>query len=346
MSSSRPRTRRPGRIRRRLAPRLEPELLGAEVRDFLGRLDRTLEDLAGGEGAPPGFDPQRLVRPGFIRIRPWLVYSSARAVMQDSELPPELDTDGDTEHVALAAELLHLAVLVHDAALGRQGGRRRRAARRLLGGAIDILGANHLTLRALELARLSPKPETIGDLLEAMREIAESHVLAQSQGEDFPTVQQTMSVAEGRNGAVFSFSCRSGGRLGGGERQAISALGRYGRHAGVAWHLAEDMALVDATELDTAQLLADRAQASQVGIVISLAAEQDGRIKDAWRSLGGSGDPGEALDFAAAVRATGAMQRGRQHLITETWAAQRALQALPGNAHRENLRQLVTELAS
>ena len=126
----------------------------------------------------------------------------------------------------------------------------------------------------------------------------------------------------------------------------MSALGRYGRHAGVAWHLAEDMALVDATELDTAQLLADRAQASRVGIVVSLAAEQDARIIDAWRSLGRSGDPGEALDFAAAVRATGAMQRGRQHLVTETWAAQRALQALPDNAHRENLRQLVTELAS
>jgi geranylgeranyl pyrophosphate synthase len=123
---------------------------------------------------------------------------------------PELGADADTEHVAMAAELLHLAVLLHDAALGRQGGLRRRAARRLIGGAMDILGANHLTLRALELARLSPKPETIGDLLEAMREITESHVLAQSQVDEFPTPQQTLTVAEGRNGAVFSFACRSG----------------------------------------------------------------------------------------------------------------------------------------
>ena len=152
MSSSRPKTRRTSRIRRRLAPRLHPDLIGTEVHEFLGRLDRTLDDLAGGDGAPPDFDPQRLIRPGFTRIRPYLVYSSARAVMMEGAASQLLENDSDTEHVALAAELLHLAVLLHDAALGRQGGRRRRAARRLIGGAIDVLGANHLTLRALELS--------------------------------------------------------------------------------------------------------------------------------------------------------------------------------------------------
>ena len=202
-----------------------------------------------------------------------------------------------------------------------------------------------ITLRALELARLSPKPETIGDLLEAMREITESHVLAQSQAEEFPTPQQTMSVAEGRNGSVFSFACRSGGRLGGGNRQVVNALGRYGRHAGIAWHMAEDMALVDATELETAQILADRAQANQVGIVISLAAENDPQIIDSWNALSQSGDPDQALDFAAAVRATGALQRGRKHLVSEAWAAQRALQILPQNTHSENLRRVVMDLA-
>jgi geranylgeranyl pyrophosphate synthase len=266
--------------------------------------------------------------------------------MSSSEESPSLSTDTDTEHVAMAAELLHLAVLLHDAALGRQGGRRRRAARRLIGGAIDVLGANHLTLRALELARLSPKPEIIGDLLEAMREITESHVLAQQQIEDFPSPHETLTVAEGRNGSVFSFSCRSGARLGGGSPQQINALGRYGRHAGVAWHMAEDLALVDATELDTAELLADRAQADKVGFIIAMAAEHDPSIQTAWSSLGQSGCPDEALDFAARVRATGALQRGRQHLVSEAWAAQRALQVLPENAHRDNLRSIVVDLAS
>ena len=126
MNTTRPKSRRASRIRRRLAPKLNPDLVGADVRDFLGRLDKTIDDLAGGEGAPPDFDPQRLIRPGFSRIRPFLVYSSARAVMMDGGSPQSMNDDMETEHVAMAAELLHLAVLVHDAALGRHGGRRRR----------------------------------------------------------------------------------------------------------------------------------------------------------------------------------------------------------------------------
>ena len=81
MSSDNQRNRRSGRIRRKLVPKLHPELLGGDVRDFLGRLDRTLHDLAGGEGAPPGFDPQHLTHPELSRIRPFLVYCSARTVM-------------------------------------------------------------------------------------------------------------------------------------------------------------------------------------------------------------------------------------------------------------------------
>ena len=346
MSSDRKRSRRSGRIRRRFAPRLHPELLGGDVRDFLSRLDRTLEDLAGGEGAPPGFDPQHLIRPELSRIRPFLVYCSARTVMVESGEDPHLVEDDETEHVAMAAELLHLAVLFHDAALGRQGGRRRRAARRLIGGAMDMLGANHLTLRALELARLSPKPEIIGDLPEAMREITESHVLAQAQAEHFPAPHQTLTIAEGRNGAIFSFSCRSGARLGGGNRQQINALGRYGRHTGIAWHMAEDMAIVDAAEIDAAEVLAERAQDNQVGYIVSLAIEQDASLLAAWKSLGRSGDAEEGLDFAEAVKATGAVQRGRQRLVNETWAAQRALQSLPDNSHRTQLHRIVNDLAN
>ena len=346
MSSDRKRSRRQGRIRRRLAPRLHPELLGDEVRDFLGRLDRTLEDLAGGEGAPPGFEPQHLIHPEFSRIRPFLVYCAARTVMVDTKDNSHLVQDDETEHVAMAAELLHLAVLLHDAALGRQGGRRRRAARRIIGGAMDMLGANHLTLRALELARLSPKPEIIGDLLEAMREITESHVLAQRQAEDFPAPHQTLTIAEGRNGSIFSFSCRSGARLGGGSRQQINALGRYGRHTGIAWHMAEDMAIVDASERELAEILAERAQNNHVGYIVSLAVEQNPSLLAAWKSLGQSGDSEEALVFAEAVKNTGAVQRGRQRLVNETWAAQRALQALPDNTHRAQLHRIVHDLAN
>ena len=50
----------------------------------------------------------------------------------------EIDRD-DMEHLALAVEMCAAAITVHDAALGKQGGLRRRVARKILG---RVLGSS------------------------------------------------------------------------------------------------------------------------------------------------------------------------------------------------------------
>ena len=139
---------------------------------FLSRIDSAFSDLIDGEG----FSPEMFQRSGFPRIRPILVMLSARAVQKDEQRFEE----SELEHIALATELLHAAIFVHDLALGRQGGRRRRVARKLFGGAFGWIGGNQLTLRALELSRHAPAPELVGDVLDTLREIADGHALSQS----------------------------------------------------------------------------------------------------------------------------------------------------------------------
>ena len=73
-----------------------------------------------------------------LRVRPMLVALSARAAGA-AAVDPEL------QH---AAELLHLALTVHDVTLGQPGGRRRRVARRLL----KRFGGSH-TIWPLPLCR-------------------------------------------------------------------------------------------------------------------------------------------------------------------------------------------------
>lgn len=331
------------RLRKRIAPSLEPDQLGGELKDFLARLDGVLGDLAGGEGAPPDLDTRHFLGPGMPRIRPVLVMLSVRAASAQSHAAAD---PAAAEQVAAAAELLHCAILLHDAALGRQGGRRRRAARRIIGGAVGVLGGNHLTLRALELTRATPTPEVIGDLLEAMREVSEGRALAQSTRERLPTVPEALSLAEGRTGAVFSFACRSGARLSGAERGVVSALGRYGRHAGVAWQLAEELAHVDASvDADTSGL-EDRALAGAPGIAVCIASEADPGILGDWRSLRQEPTPERAGHLARRIEATGALSAGREHLARESWAARRALSRLEPSRYRDKLDRIAAGLAS
>lgn len=334
-----------GHRRRRLRSLLDPDVLGVDLIDVVRHLDGALSDLAGGSGAPPGFDARRFLAPGVPRIRPVLVLLSARAAQPEGEDGPARFPDPSTEQLAVAAELLHVAIVLHDAALGRQGGRRRRAARRLITGAVGVLGGNHLTLRALELSRTSEAPEIVGDLLDAMREISEGHALAQRLDTGNPTPDDVLGVADGHSGAVFSFACRAGARIAGAERPVITALGRYGRHAGIAWHIAEDLAALDLDGDDPAGSVEDRAADRRPSFTVSLACARDPELSEAWARLSLQPDTGLATEIAHRIEASGALTTGRETLAQEAWAARRSLMTIRPSPHRDALDRLVMGMA-
>jgi geranylgeranyl pyrophosphate synthase len=338
------------RLLRRGHRLVESERLRPETRERLRALDLTLRDLALGEGAPRGFDPSRFVAPGVPRIRPLLVMLSEKAARPEDGSPAEAAARREgADHLALAVELLHVGVLVHDAALGRQGGRRRRAARRLLGGAVGWLGGNHLTLRALELARQAPGPEVLGDTLDALREVAEGHALAQSVRNRLPTLAECVAIAEGHTGALFSYACRAGARISGAERGVVAGLGRYGRHAGLAWHLAEDISAMELRADDQEDCLRGIVHHTWGGRPIyplSAAAERDPGVGRIWLDLRRDGAPELALSLAERVAATGAIGQTRERLALECWQARKALQALPPSPERDALDHIARTLAA
>lgn len=315
----------------------------SDLRERLRRLDGQLRDLALGEGAPPGLDLERFLAPETPRIRPLLVMLSAAAAAASIE--GASPGDAATEHVAIAAELTHGAVMLHDAALGRTGGLRRRAARRILGGAMGLLGANHLTLRALELARLTPAPEVLGDLVEAMREAAASHALAHGLGSRLPTPEECVALADGHSGAQFSFACRAGARIGGSERPGITALGRYGRHTGLAWAIAEDLCAVDSEDKEEAlRAVEERLALNRPPLPVAYAGARDPEVATLWTRLRRRLNSGAALDLMERVRRGGGVSEGRRRLVLEAWTARSALSALPPSPAREALDRLAAAI--
>ena len=333
-------------VRSRLGPRLDLEGLGAELRERMHRLDGTLGDLMGGQGAPEDFDAQRFVVPGTPRVRPVLVLLSERAARAHvrGEAAEAANTEV-TEDVAAAAELLHLAILVHDHALGIPGGRRRRAARRLL-GAVGWLGANHMTLRALELSRHAPAPEIVGDLLDALREIAEGHALSQSIDKRVASPVECEELASGYTGAVFDFACRSGARIAGGDRVVVGGLGRFGRHAGVAWHFAEDLSVMEASDDALVDLIDARLNKRSPNYAVSLGAERDPRIRELWMAFRrGPIDAALAGELRSRIVSAGVLIEGRRQLVEQSWRARKALNVLKPSPERDALDTLAANIA-
>ncbi len=333
-------------VRSRLGPRLDIDGLGLDLRDRLHRLDAALTDLAGGEGAPADFDPHLYLAPGIPRVRPVLVLLSERAARAHVDEQEIEDAPEDaTEHVAVAAELLHLAILVHDRALGLPGGRRRRAARKLL-GAVGWLGANHMTLRALELSRHAPAPEVVGDVLDTLREIAEGHALSESIHGRVASTAEVTELAEGYTGAVFDFACRSGGRIGGADRSVLGGLGRFGRHAGVAWHMADDLAMMSVDDEQLLDAFEERLHKRSPNFGVSLGAELDPRIGELWLQFReGSMSEDDVFEMRDRAVKAGVLVEGRKRLAAQSWRARKALSALSPSPDRDALDQLAAGIA-
>ncbi|MDP2308674.1 MAG: hypothetical protein Q8P18_21815, partial [Pseudomonadota bacterium] len=224
-------------------------------------------------------------------------------------------------------------------------GRRRRAARRVLRGAGSLLGANHLTLRALEIARRAPAPEILGETLELLRDVGAGHALGEALRTRPATVADALLFAEEHTGALFAFTCRAGGHLVRASRPAITGLGRYGRHVGIAWKLAEDLALFDPAT--GGRQLAQHAAAARPVFPVAWANAKDPAIDPLWRRLGAVGyDDAVAAELNDRVRGLGGVGAGREAMIRETWAARRALRPLQPSPARDSLDRLAASLAS
>jgi geranylgeranyl pyrophosphate synthase len=321
--------------RRRLL--LEVERLAGELRGPVSGLDDALASLVDGEGLPPGLTPEILFEGGVPRIRPVLVVLAGRAAVQR-----EADPQAAFE-VAAIAEMLQGAIRLHDLALGRRDGRRRRAARRVLRGAGSLLGANHLTLRALELARRAPAPEILGETLDLLREVGAGHALGEALRTRPATVADSLLFAEEHSGAFFAFLCRAGGHLVRAGRPEVTGLGRYGRHVGVAWKLAEDLALFEAGT-DVRQLSHHAASARPI-FPVAWANDHDPTIDPLWRRLGDEPEAALVAELTGRIAALGGIGAGREAMVRETWAARRALRPLPPSPARDTLDRLAASLS-
>ena len=313
----------------------DPELQAAvdELEEHHIAVEKSLSDMADIGSLPMGeFNPESHLSPAVPRLRTLLVALSAKAAGGSA---------AESKDVAQVAEFLHLAILIHDTAIGRHTGRRRRVARRLLGGAAHWLGGNHLTLRALELARSVPAPEVLGEVVETMRELSEGQVLSDELRDRDASTEDYMEYAESHAGALYSFCTRSGGHIGRGDRAAVGALGRYGRHLGVAWHAVDDLWLFEQDSTEFAKHVGRRTAMGRPILPI-IAAMGDIPELDEIIDRVCDGDESACDDLKRAVKNGGGIGATRTVVVERSMAAKRCLRGLPDSPYKVLMGQIAS----
>jgi geranylgeranyl diphosphate synthase, type II len=212
-------------------------------------IDRTLERLLPSADQVP-VSIHRAMRhsvfAGGKRLRPVLCMEAASMIARDGQLPEGV------EELGAAIEMLHTYSLIHDdlPALDNDDLRRGKPTCHVVyGEAMAILAGDALQTQAYEvLAGLRcPAPQTV----EIVRSVAQAtgtvegmiggQVMDLEAEEHKPTAELVEAIHRAKTGALIRVSLVSGGVYAGGSAEDVEHLQAFGRKAGLAFQIMDDV---------------------------------------------------------------------------------------------------------
>ncbi|WP_031044415.1 family 2 encapsulin nanocompartment cargo protein polyprenyl transferase [Streptomyces sp. NRRL F-5650] len=174
-------------------------------------------------------------------IRPALVLTAATALGG----PAARAAAG---RAAAAVELVHNFTLLHDDVMDRDATRRHRpTAWTVFGDADAILAGDALQALALRLLAADPHPASAAAaarLADCVMELCEGqHADTAMEGRppQGVTLDETLTMAEAKTGALLGCACALGALYAGAPAEDVEALDAFGREAGLAFQLIDDV---------------------------------------------------------------------------------------------------------
>lgn len=330
-------TAAPDRVGDRAAARL------SDVRELVAREMGEVEALVGRHveaGVTPATDAARhLFAAGGKRIRP-LALLLANAC--SGPITPR------ARELAAAAELVHMATLLHDDVID-DGDQRRGlpTSRRVWGNAVSVLGGDLLLVEALRLGSTA-HAHTFAELIDTLKRLVDGEVVQLRGRMNVALVEATyFEIVRGKTASLFEWAMRAGGREGGAAGPVIDALGAFGAHLGVAFQLVDDVLDYDGDVAVTGKsVLSDLAEGKVTLPLIYAAEASKPGVVDALVARVRAGDETAAADLAGRVRSTGACDRVRTLALRETASALASLESLPASRAREVLAEVARGLAA
>ena len=274
-----------------------------------------------------------LARPG-KRLRPLCVVLAARLGGRP--------LDGDVHGLAVAAELVHMATLLHDDVIDVGPERRGApAAWTVTSNAASILGGDYLLLEALRRVHAVGRPELMGPLLEAIEAMVAAEALQVARRGRFePDRAVYFEIVRGKTAALFRWCLEAGGAAGHLTPSSRRALGEAGLDLGIAFQLVDDVLDLsgDAATLGK-QPLADLREGKLTWPIL-LACERDPELLGGLRRFAAGRGP-DPEDLLGRVQRTGALEATRHLARAHAGDARTRLQALPPGPARRALETVV-----
>ncbi|MEU6088007.1 family 2 encapsulin nanocompartment cargo protein polyprenyl transferase [Streptomyces sp. NPDC047085] len=174
-------------------------------------------------------------------IRPALVLAAATALGGPGARAAAV-------RAAAAVELIHNFTLLHDDVMDRDTTRRHRPTAWTVFGVPDaILAGNALQALALRLLAEDPHPASgpaaarLADCVVELCAGQHTDTAMEQRAPDEVTLDEVLAMAEAKTGALLGCACALGALYAGAGEEEVAALDAFGRQAGLAFQLIDDV---------------------------------------------------------------------------------------------------------
>jgi octaprenyl-diphosphate synthase len=306
------------------------ELLAGDLSWIEGALGGAVAD-----GPAPGTDAARhLVSRGGKRVRPIALLLSAACFGGISDQAREL---------AVVAELVHSATLLHDDVIDEGMERRGAPTARLgWGNGVSVLAGDLLLVNALDRTSRHA-PEVMADLITTLRRLVEGEIVQLRGRSELDVTEATYErILRDKTASLFSWATRTGARVAGASAADQERLSGFGERLGIAFQLVDDV-LDYSGDQSGKSLLADLRE-GKLTLPLVLAVSRRPELAHALRRIH-AGDREPVQLVSEAVISTGACDEVRRRAGHYTQTAVEALSSIASGPARVLLENVAEELA-
>ena len=274
---------------------------------------------------------------GGKRLRPALAVLAAR--LHRNVLGRRVD-------LAVAAELLHTATLIHDDVLDDSPARRGKTTiNAAFGNTLAVLTGDYLFGKSGELVAGLDDPAIMGVFSWAVMELVKGEMLRPSLDGDLDATERAyLAKIRGKTASLFAMACQTGAMLDAPSRTTATALKHFGMDLGMAFQIADDVLDYTSTEEQLGKPVGSDLRQGTITLpaILFLRREPDHPLVPAVRGLIAQDDEAQpgADEVVAAIRESTAIDESLDRARAYAGSAVRHLEQLPQGPIPETLRRL------
>lgn len=303
------------------------------IHEDLERTERLLREHGADEHQAIAFAVEHLLRSGGKRLRPALVFLSARLCGADP---------GRATFAAAGVEMLHTATLVHDDLI--DGSLMRRGVETLNARwtpAATVLTGDYLFARAAYLVAQTESVRLVRRFAETLMVICngEIHQMFDGRGA-IPTFQEYERRIYAKTASLIALSAEAGAILAHADEESIAALRTYGEQLGLAFQIVDDVLDFVADERVLGKPVGSDLRQGLVTLPVLLFLEENGDHPALRRILSQGPTDDGVREAVQAIAASPAVDRSLQVARTYVQRAREALDRFPASDYRTALLDL------